>query len=133
MIIGRDLMQFLGIDVLFSTLTVEWDGADMPFKDVNAPIYESYHVAEPAAMEEKTNRVKKILDAKYEAADLEQICSKQDQLGTTEQHSLRSLLDNCDDLFDGTLGSWKGSEVNLELKDGATPYHARAYPVPKIH
>ena len=32
MIIGRDLLQFLGIDVLFSTLTVEWDRADMPFK-----------------------------------------------------------------------------------------------------
>ena len=64
MIIGQDFLQFLGIDVLFSTLTVEWDGADMPFKDVHAPIYESYHVAEPAAVEEKTNRVKKILDAK---------------------------------------------------------------------
>ena len=41
MIIGRDLRQFLEIDVLFSTLTVEWEGADMPFKDVSAPIYES--------------------------------------------------------------------------------------------
>ena len=95
MIIGRDLLQFLGIDVLFSTLKVEWDGIDMPFKDVNTPIYESYHVAEPAAVEEKTNRVKKILDTKYEAADLEQICSKQDQLGTTEQQCPLHPLNKC--------------------------------------
>ena len=32
MIIGRDLLQFLGIDVLFSNLTVKWEGSSMPFK-----------------------------------------------------------------------------------------------------
>jgi hypothetical protein len=31
------------------------------------------------------------------------------------------------------LGSWKGEEYNIELKPGAMPYHARAYPIPKVH
>ena len=133
MIIGRDLLQFLGIDVRFSNMTVEWEGASMPFKEADASPLESYHVAEPAIVEEKLERVKKILDAKYEAADLQQVCSSQDQLRYEEQRQLQQLLEKYGDLFDGTLGLWKGSEVDLELKEGAAPYHSRAYPIPRIH
>ena len=74
-IIGRDLLQFLGIDVLFSSLTVEWDGATMPFKAQDATIMDSYHVQDPQAIEDRATRVKEILDAKHEPADLEE-CSK---------------------------------------------------------
>ena len=133
MIIGRDLLQFLGIDVLFSKTQVEWDGASMPFKDIDASVLESYHVAEPSAVEERTARVKKILDAKYEAADLPSVCSKQEQLSDQEQQQLLTLLRKYEPLFDGTLGRWKGTQVELELKEGAAPFHSRAYPVPRIH
>ena len=34
-------------------------------------------------------------------------------------------------MFDGTLGTWKGSAYDIELKPDATPYHARAYNIPK--
>ena len=133
MIIGRDLLQFLGIDVLFSSMSVEWEGASMPFKEIDASLIDSYHVSEPAAVEDRTNRVKKILEAKYEAADLQQICSKQDQLLKEQQQKLYDLLDKYAELFDGTLGKWKGTEVDLELKEGSTPYHSRAFPVPRVH
>ena len=33
MIIGRDLMEFLGINIRFSDRVIEWEGATMPFKD----------------------------------------------------------------------------------------------------
>ena len=36
-------------------------------------------------------------------------------------------------MFDGTLGNWQGTECTVELKEGVQPYHARAYPIPKIH
>jgi hypothetical protein len=36
-------------------------------------------------------------------------------------------------LFDGTLGTWKGEDYNIELRSDATPYHARAFPIPRIH
>ena len=35
MIIGRDLLEFLGIDIHFSNHTIMWDSASMPFKDVD--------------------------------------------------------------------------------------------------
>ena len=34
MIIGRDVMTDLGIDILFSNMTIEWDDSEIPFKDM---------------------------------------------------------------------------------------------------
>ena len=31
------------------------------------------------------------------------------------------------------VGDWKTKPVSLQVKTGATPYHRRAYPVPKVH
>jgi hypothetical protein len=43
------------------------------------------------------------------------------------------LLRKCEHLFDGTLGNFETSEVKLNLKEDAKPYHAEAFPVPKNH
>jgi len=44
MIIGRDILQFLKIDLRFSHNTVEWDGSELPFKDGEATPNEAYHI-----------------------------------------------------------------------------------------
>ena len=36
-------------------------------------------------------------------------------------------------MFGGTLGNDKGSEYKIELLEGAKPYHAKPFPIPKIH
>jgi hypothetical protein len=36
-------------------------------------------------------------------------------------------------LFDGNLGDWKTKPVSSQLKEGVSPYHGQAFPVPKIH
>eukprot|EP00957_Ditylum_brightwellii_P042710 3234213-Ditylum_brightwellii.AAC.1 len=36
-------------------------------------------------------------------------------------------------MFDGMLGTWKGSKYNIELQDGAKPYHRKPYSVPKAY
>ncbi len=36
-------------------------------------------------------------------------------------------------VFDGTLGNWNQPPVSIELKEGATPYHGRPYPIAQIH
>jgi hypothetical protein len=134
MIIGRDLLKFLGIDVKFSDMTVEWGNASMPFKEYNSTAAESYHINDPVSVEEQTQRVKEILEAKYMPADLEQICSSCTHLQIEQQKKLLDLLQKYEDLFDGSLGKWNGTEVIIELKEGgATPYHAKAYPIPKCH
>jgi hypothetical protein len=36
-------------------------------------------------------------------------------------------------LFEGTLGDWKTKPVSFEIKEGVSPYHGQAFPVPKVH
>ena len=133
MIIGRDILEDLGIDIRFSTKTIDWEDHEIPFKDVDASVEEAFHIQDPDAVEEATNRVKKILDNTYAAADLHAVARDQIHLTTEEQDKLEALLRKYVDLFDGTLGKWTHDDYRLELKEGAKPYHARAFPVPRVH
>eukprot|EP00957_Ditylum_brightwellii_P194950 14853037-Ditylum_brightwellii.AAC.1 len=36
-------------------------------------------------------------------------------------------------LFDGTLGTWKNTKYNIELKPGVTPCHGRPYSIPRAY
>ena len=73
-----------------------------------------------------------ILDAKYEKADLPSIVSTNcTHLSLQDQNMLLEVFTEFEELFDGTLGDWKTEPVSLELKEGAKPYHGKAYPVPK--
>jgi hypothetical protein len=55
MIIGRDMLQFLGINIQFSTQEVVWDYATMPFKDFDATAMDSYHIEDPDGLLEDTD------------------------------------------------------------------------------
>ena len=36
-------------------------------------------------------------------------------------------------MFDSTLGNHTGTECKIELLEGAKPYHAKPFPIPKVH
>ena len=133
MIIGRDILSDLGIKFDFSDMTMEWDGSSIPMKDSDASMMESYFVADPDSLDDATERLKHILDAKYEKADLKEVASQAIHLDDDEQQKLHSLLSEFEDLFDGTLGKWEMDEYEIELRPDAQPYHARAYPIPRAH
>jgi len=67
-----------------------------------------------------------ILDAKYEAADLDEVIRACDHLDADEQSQLQALLHKYEHLFNGTLGTWNDEPYNIELKEGAKPYHSKA-------
>jgi len=77
MIIGRDLLEFAGIDIRFSTQEVEWGEATMPFKPHDATPQDAYHVEDDPSLEDMTDRIKRILDAKYEPANLDEVVDEQ--------------------------------------------------------
>ena len=81
---------------------------------------------------ESTDRIKRILDM-YEKADLEKITSECQHLNIEERESLLMLLTKYESLFGGTIGFWNHEECDIELQPGVKPYHARAYPIPKLH
>ena len=72
MIIGREMMRNLGIDILMSEDTVQWDDSEIPFKDMAGDsLAESYHIDDPDAILDSLDDAKKrILDNDYAIADL---------------------------------------------------------------
>jgi hypothetical protein len=132
MIIGRDLMIQLGIEINFKNQTMKWDDAMVPMRSADCTI-EDLYIQDTEKIEDAMSRVKRILDAKYEAANLEQIVAECDYLTKEQQEHLLKILNKHKQLFDGSLGEWKKETLNIELKEGVKPYHARAFPIPRVH
>ena len=133
-IMGTDLMSSLGININFEQGEIQWQDAAMPFKSCDATAETAFHIEDTDAIKASFSRIEGILDAHYEKANLDELVAREcEHLSYDEQILLRRLLRKHESLFDGQLGHWKNEEYNLELKPGAVPYHARAYPIPKIH
>jgi hypothetical protein len=47
------------------------------------------------------------------------------------EKKLLQLLQKYESLIDGTLGDWKTKLVFFQLRERVSPYHGRAFPVPK--
>jgi len=140
MIIGRDLMHEIGIDILFSKSQIVWDNASIPMESVDKLDskyvdhfeQELLFIHDPISTD--AERIQSIIDEKYSKQDLDSICNACNHISTPDKKRLHSLLMKYENLFDGTLGTWKTDPVQLELKDPeAKPYHAKPYPVPQAH
>ena len=105
----------------------------MPFKDTNSMEFEAYHIEDDDNLVDSSKCIKCTLDAKYEPVDLNEVVQSQDQLDNDEKDKLHHLLTKHDSLFDGSLGKWTGTQVNLKLLQNAELYHARACPIPRCH
>ncbi len=89
---------------------------------------------EPQSTQDATKRVTQILNAKYQKADLQStVRDNCKHLSADQQKKLLQLLTKYESLFDGTLGDWKTKPVSFQLKEGVSPYHGWAFPVPKVH
>lgn len=137
MIIGRDLMHELGMDILFSTAEMVWDNASVPMQSTDKldvdwiDSFEQELLFAHDPLTTDAERIQNIVDAKYSQADLTALTKECTLLNDAEQLKLYTLLKKFEHLFDGTLGNWNTDPVDLELKDPeCKPYHAKPYPVP---
>jgi hypothetical protein len=138
MIMGRDLLNDIGLDLLFSTGMMVWDNASVPMRDpewlhddrINEFKQEVFSMYDPPTTE--AERIQKILDGKYCPADLTAIAEESTHLDEDEQQLLLNLLNKYEHLFDGSLGKWNLPPIDIELKDpNCTPYSGRHYPIPQ--
>ena len=57
--------------------------------------------------------MRRILDAQYEKADLNNVTTEQCQhINSTERYILLNILKKSKDMFDGTLGTWNTTPVD---------------------
>jgi hypothetical protein len=143
-IIGKQTMHDLWVKLDFQEKTITIDEILLPMRNIvnlqikpritRAPRENTCFAQELISIRSATKRMVKVLDAKYEKADLPAIirgnCS---HLTASDREKLLSVLLKFDLLFDGPLGDWKLLPVSFELKEGMNPYHGRPYPIPHKH
>ena len=146
MIIGRDLQAELKMDILWSKQCIRWDDITIPLrKNLNNDILRAWKIKncqwihdtlrqqeEGEVVMAAVERTAKILDAKYEKADVSTYVDEQQHLNNSEKTKLKKLLLDFESLFDGTLGVFNTNPVSLKLKDDAKPRHASTYTVPHV-
>ena len=134
MIIGQDLMQELGIDVMNSSKTIKWDDQEINQRPRDVTISEVMQMSQdPPAIAAETKRISDILDAKYEPANLDNVVQDIPNLKTDQRKEIFTLLKKYESLFNGQLGRWKGPPHTIHLKDNVTPYHGKPYKIPQIY
>ena len=133
LLVGRDLLNAVGIDLLFSSKEIAWQGSTVAMKD---PLEFKNQEVDQLAMQclaqdqVEEDFIQRMTEQKNSPANLEEEVGKCSNLTKHEQNQLLQLLTKYKDLFDGSLGTLKTKPVELELKEGAKPYHGRPYPVP---
>ncbi len=142
MIIGDDLMQELGIDLLYSKHLMVWENNEVAMKNrgllkdtkMTQHIYRM-HVEDSPIIQKAEARKMKILDADYSAVDLAEHCNGLKHLDLEAKNILFKSLSNYPELFSGGLGKATGIKpIHLELKSDATPYHIkRAFTIPQCY
>ena len=109
-----------------------WDNAEVPMKPVSAEPATHFHI-EDESLNMEFDRIKRILDTKYEPADLDELTQNATHLSLEQRHQLNTILKRHQGLFDGTLGKWTGAPYKIDLKPDVEPYHARPHPLPRVH
>ena len=133
LIIGRDILQKLGMNLDFEDKVVRWNGNSASMKLPDCANDFNYNIRESFALQAEDARVQRILDASYEKADIKQVVQECTHLSKKERHSLYTLLRKFEPMFDGKLGRWKGKPYDIELKPDVTPYHSRPFSLPKCY
>jgi hypothetical protein len=144
LIIGKQTMHDLGVKLDFQEKTITIDKILLPMRNIaNLQLKpritrtlrkNTYFAQEPISTRSKTKRMVKILDAKYEKADLPAIIRENfSHLKASDREKLLSVLLRFKLLLNGTLGNWKLLPVSFELKEDMKPYHGRLYPIPHKH
>eukprot|EP00957_Ditylum_brightwellii_P160616 12227227-Ditylum_brightwellii.AAC.1 len=116
--------------------TIMWDDASIPMKTTSTQAADSFHIEDLKGINDMVGQIagdkyKAILKAKYEKANLKkEVEDNYPQLNLSQHKQLIKLLTKIEKLFNVTLGTWKNTKYNMELKPGVTPYHGRPYSIP---
>jgi hypothetical protein len=116
-------MKEYGIILDFKDKMITVDEVKLPMQNINylqgsstLRVLRLNHslVMEPQSTQNATKHVTRILDAKYQKADLQSIVrNNRKHLSSDQQKKLLQLLTNYESLFDGTFGDWKTKLVSF--------------------
>ena len=119
MIIGCDLIRYLGFDIHGADMTIHWDNAAIPWRNIDSTTNDVFLLSQyNAPFNSETKRMKLILDTKYTKYDLKTITESSTNLDRQDRNELYTLLKKYESLFDGNLGTNNGNPYDNKLKPG---------------
>jgi len=107
---------------------ISWDEVYVPIHSLTTVENVGYFIHDSNILNAATTCTTSILDAHADSNETVSACHN---LTIYKKQELKDLIDEYQDLFDGTLGFWKDQLVKIQFKPGAMPYHARTFPIPK--
>ncbi len=144
-ILGADFLSKAGIDVKYSTETIEWFDNELPMRDTcYLQTKDFLAMAETIKIQleddffgmdwyDPTCYASEILYAKYDKVLVDDVIDQLDHLDAQQKDDLKRVLDEHTKLFDGTLGVYPHRKFHIELVPEAVPKHSRPYAIPVIH
>jgi hypothetical protein len=136
-ILGADFLSKTGIDVKYSTVTIEWFDNELPPHDTcilqnkdfsaMAEIIDIQQEHEFLGMDwyDPHCHATEILDANYEKVLVDDVIDQLTHLNTQQASDIRQVLNKNTKLFDGTLGVYPHRRFfHIDLVPGATPKHS---------
>jgi hypothetical protein len=147
MILGRDVINQLGLILDFKEKMVQWDKDFIPMRaksDINEhssrhklreTLVDDLHFCNDAANDADLFllAVAEIKDADYHKVQIDEVISKCTHLNEVQRAELASLLNKHTILFNGELGKYLHAKVHLDIESHAKPVHRWHYPGPHIH
>ena len=158
MILGRNLMNDLGIVLDFNTKSMAWDGSTVTMReydqtqeqtslatnllldiiDSNLEANDSITLIDQPSdvhyqekdVDPSGYKTKTIRTSLYEPSNLQDIVDKCVYLLPSQREQLYSLLNQFHNLFDRRLKTFKGPPAHLELIENLVPVHRRPYTIP---
>ena len=89
MIISRDMIRSLGIDIHGVDMTIHWDDAAIPWSDIYSTAKDMFALSQHnAPFNAETKRMKRILDDKYSKSDIKTIAESSTHLDPQEINDL---------------------------------------------
>ena len=93
-IVGRDLLNEIGIDLHFSGCVISCPRmhAEIPMKPQGSTMAESFYIADPKGLDSESERLSKILDSKYKPTDLYQYVGAHKKLTESQREQFLRLM-----------------------------------------
>jgi len=141
-ILGRDLLQDIGLDIDYSNSQFVWDNIIVDMVpcgfwtkkkiESTAQIWRQ-NGKSSAKAKTKELHLAEIKPAEYKPINIEDIMQSQAPLTPTEQDQLQQMLLDFQDLFKGQKGNYNGELIQLELIPGSKPFYAKPFSIPKAY
>ena len=94
MIIGRDLIRSLVIDIHGTDMTINWDDASISWRNIDSTTNDVFALSQHnAPFKSETKTMKRIIDAKYSKADIKTIAESSTHLDPQERNELYTISD----------------------------------------